>query len=74
MITFTTPAGFKTVFGHYKKDGGEGYASEQAAKIEVRKRQPELAAAQIVPFKFWDGSMFGKYSKPTTRFAIIIPT
>jgi hypothetical protein len=73
MITFEVPIGFKTVSGFYKKDGGEGYASDQAAKIEVRKRQPELATAQIVPFKFWDGSMFGKYSKPTMRFAIIVP-
>ncbi len=70
MISFDVPPGFKTTPGFYKKDGGEGWPSELSAQIQIKKERIE--GAQIIPFKFWDGSCFGKYSKPVTRFAIIV--
>lgn len=50
-----------------------GFASEQSAKIAIRKN-PNWQNAHIVPFDYFDGSVTGmtKYSEVRTRFAVLV--
>lgn len=86
MTTTTVPAAIRERFTNdwpYAVEGWRivgdgqnvpGFASEQSAKIAMRKH-PEWSGAQVVPFKYWDGSFRGttRYSEVSTRYAVLIP-
>lgn len=60
--------GWRVVGGGQKVPGA---SSEKAAKIEISEH-PEWKGATIVPFDYFDGSVTGKYSELSTRYAILV--